>query len=223
MRHQLGLLSGPGMLAYSLEALSASETRDRDTSPLRDPIYFPPVLPELSAIGVCSRHRALSRVAARTTPTTSCSARHALSSYGIDFTHTLTSLTSTSGPDDRTRGASRPEIRANFSVRAARLILSNTPASVFLGDAGGYANATLRSTSVRNSTLRDSRIRNSGGRLRNTTALDTHVTQRLLNRLPSAERSPPGRNGREPVGSSLWTTRRDLDVSNGTPRGQTAF
>lgn len=58
------------------------------------------------------------------------------------------------GTQTQDRGASRSEIHANFFVRAARFIRSNTPASVSLGDAGGYA-VTLRGTLVRHSKVRN--------------------------------------------------------------------
>jgi len=84
---------------------SASESRDRVTL-TAGPIYFPPAVPGGSFIGV-----ARLRAASRTPPTTSCNERHALSSYGIDFTHTFTdtealsSAVDTPTPETRERNA----------------------------------------------------------------------------------------------------------------------
>jgi hypothetical protein len=86
-------------------------------------------------------------------------------------------------------GASRPDIRLNFSVRAARFIRSNTRASVSLGDAWGYADATALNATVRNSGVRNWLIRSSGARLRNATALDTQLTQRHRNVFRTTERT----------------------------------
>lgn len=61
----------------------------------------------------------------------------------------------------------------DFCVRAVRCILSNTRFSVSLGDFWGYANATLRGTSVRKNSVLNSRLLNA------TTLLGTQLTQRL--------------------------------------------
>lgn len=78
------------------------------------------------------------------------------------------------------RVASRSEIRKDFRARAARFIRSNTPASVSLGDPGGYAtsrgrrvrncNAPVRRTGLRNAPVRKTSRRKTGTGLRNATA-----------------------------------------------------
>lgn len=66
----------------------------------------------------------------------------------------------------------------DFCVRAVRFILSNTRFSVSLGDFWGYANATLRGTSVRKTRVRKTGVINSRS-LNATTLLGTQLTQRL--------------------------------------------
>jgi hypothetical protein len=146
----------------------------------------------------------------------SCNERHALSSYGIDFTHSVyascrtrrgahTDFAATEDAGLFEWEASRPVIRLNFSARAARFIRSNTPVSVSLGDVWGYADATVLNAGVRNSQVRNalvldglafdglarnSREPKSGAGLRNATALDTQLTQRSRFRFRRAERTP---------------------------------
>ena len=76
----------------------------------------------------------------------------------------------------------------DFCVRAVRFIRSNTRFSVSLGDFWGYANATLRGTSVRKTRVRKTGVLNS--RLLNaTTLLGTQLTQRLRIRFQGDGRS----------------------------------
>lgn len=172
MQHQLGLVSGARYACLLVEGpVAAFECLGRLNS-YRDATSFPTLLPESAANGGCSSLRAssrtLSRVAARTSPTTSCNERHALSSYGIDFTHTVTRRTVDARPSAKgpgRRGASRPEIRSDFFAEAARFIRSNTPASVLFGDRGGYANAGVRNTSsIRRTGVRNAWVRSTGVR-----------------------------------------------------------
>lgn len=197
MRHQLGLVSGARYACLTV----GSRTRFRISWPelwrRRVPTYFPRPSPGPSGAGDGPASRAISRI----TPTTSCNERHALSSC-IDFTHTVTSCgrsrcrgacrpgrayayafpgTQNADTERQDECASRSVIRRDFFTRAARFILSNTPRSVSLGDAGGYAKP-LRTTHLRHSLVRNSRLRNA-------TALDTQLTQRTRNWFRRTERT----------------------------------
>lgn len=88
MRHQLGLMSGTRYACLLVEGgLPPPNFVVEIRFTHRGSTYFPFGALVSSAAGERSPARAASRI----TPTTSCNERHALSSYGIDFTHTVTS------------------------------------------------------------------------------------------------------------------------------------
>lgn len=216
MRHQLGLMSG---VRYACLLVGSRSSGFPISRPKYAKLRVRPVPVLFSAAVRCRVVVAVSRTLEHGTDHVMqrtpyiVFAGHRL--YSLSLPSIVLSLSRTrfaasqraasaGGAEDLNWGASRSEIRETFWARAARFILSNTPASVLLGDdAGGYADATLRGTHgrnwVRNFSVRRTRerktgvrstsVRNSGVRLRNATALGTQLTQRLLEGFRLAERT----------------------------------